>query len=121
WTYRVQFTYLVALIEQSSVKLDFENTPRPAGRTLIACQRMVDRLKVTLKAELEALKTGQPISTDGEPKTPKTPKRKSKAANDGEKNASPKKRGRPAKGKTATKDNEVKGEELNDGDVKMEF
>ncbi|KAF2656062.1 hypothetical protein K491DRAFT_570081, partial [Lophiostoma macrostomum CBS 122681] len=100
WTDRERLVYLVALVEQSAPKLDYNNTPRPNGRSKIACERMVQRLKDTLKEDLVALKAGQPTATEDSgtvktPKTPKTPKRKTKAVGDEE--GSPKKRGRPAK------------------------
>ncbi|KAF2876724.1 hypothetical protein BDV95DRAFT_462471, partial [Massariosphaeria phaeospora] len=96
WGDKERLVYLFALIEQSNVKLDFANTPRPNGRTLIACQRMFDRLKGTLKDDLEALKAGDSIN-EATVKTPKTPKRK-KAIDEGDDNgeteATPTKRGR---------------------------
>lgn len=75
-----QLVYLVALVEQSAPKLDFkvsishpgfrrdvanadteQETPRPNGRTQIACERMVQRLKDTLKDDLVALKAGHAV------------------------------------------------------------
>ena len=113
-----------------------QECPRPNGRTLVACQLMVGRLKNALKDDLEALKAGAAVGdqagvpagvrNENIPKTPKTPsKRKSKAA-DGD--GSPKKRGRPAK-KSAEKveeddmepentvENTVKEEPIDDADL----
>ncbi|KAF2244693.1 hypothetical protein BU26DRAFT_84453 [Trematosphaeria pertusa] len=109
WTDKERLTYLFALIDNTGVKLDYNTTPRPNGRSVIACQRMVDRLKGTLKDELEALKAGDPIGNvtpkkarangngdgDGEKKTPTKRKTKGEANVDGE--GSPKKRGRKKK------------------------
>jgi hypothetical protein len=134
--------YLFALMEQTGAKLDykvctsfflyhsslakrtFQNTPRPNGRSEIACQRMVDRLKTTIKDELEALRAGDPIGDVTPKKTPKsTPKRKAPAKKDGEADGegSPKKRGRKkntstdvnadAEGKTKEAAGEVKAED----------
>ncbi|CAN9210059.1 unnamed protein product [Alternaria alternata] len=100
------------------------NTPRPAGRSIIACQRMIDRLKkATLKDELEALtSSGDPGTNDstGTPKkkTPTPRKRKAKgdaaAAAEGEANVkTPTKRGR--KKKEVGRD--LTDEEIVDGDL----
>jgi hypothetical protein len=104
------------LIENSGVKFDFnvsyavlqssrlilislEATPRPNGRTVVACQRMMDRLKSTLKTELEAFHAGNPIVEGTPKKTPTPRKRKSKDAEaSGDAEASPTKRGRKKKG-----------------------
>ncbi|EDU41280.1 hypothetical protein PtrSN002B_010577 [Pyrenophora tritici-repentis] len=104
WTDKERLTYLFALIEKSNVKFDYNATPRPEGRTVVACQRMMERLKSTLKNELEALYEGRPI----EERTPKkaiptsTPrKRKAKAADaDAESPTTPSKRGRKNKNKS---------------------
>jgi hypothetical protein len=61
---------------------------------------MVERLNLTLKDELEALKTGAPVGDSIPKKTSKsTPKRKTPAKAGGEADAdgSPKKRGRKKK------------------------
>jgi hypothetical protein len=96
---------------------------------------MVERLKNTLKDDLEALKAGQAVAVDGaapktpkkakapkdpnEPKTPRTPKRK--AATDGE-DGTPKKRGRPKKNADEDVDTVVKGEiEMDHAAVKQEL
>ncbi|KAL1609717.1 hypothetical protein SLS59_001226 [Nothophoma quercina] len=106
WTDRERLAYLVSLIEHSDTKFNFKTAPLPVGRTAIACERMVGRLKNTLKAELEALKAGQPMPADGDTpkatpkKTPTPRKRKGKedgAEANGDAEGSPKKRGRPKK------------------------
>jgi hypothetical protein len=73
-----------------------QNTPRPAGRSIIACQRMMDRLKGTLKNELEALKSGQPIDESTPKKSPAKTPRKRKPKGDAD-DATPAKRGRKKK------------------------
>ncbi|KAF2271274.1 uncharacterized protein EI97DRAFT_388256 [Westerdykella ornata] len=121
WTDRERLVYLVALMEKSAVgKLDFKSTPRPQGRSEIACQRMIDRLKVTLKDDLEKLKAGQEIDAgDAAPKTPKTPsKRKTKAAAD--EGGSPKKRGRKNKVAEAEDGQGADGGNAGDG-IKQEL
>lgn len=80
-----------------------QNTPRPGGRSVIACKARVERLVKTLKDDLEALRAGQPIA-DGDNNTPKkktaagTP-RKRKAKGEGAEgvNGTPTKRGRKKK------------------------
>jgi hypothetical protein len=113
---RQKLTYLFVLIENSNVKFEYnvsafssristpsltlnQTTPRPAGRSVIACQRMIDRLKGTLKNELEALKAGNPIEEGTPKKAASTPrKRKGKdAENNGDAEASPTKKGRKKK------------------------
>ncbi|KAF2656061.1 hypothetical protein K491DRAFT_778326 [Lophiostoma macrostomum CBS 122681] len=105
WSDREKLVYLYALMEASSTgSFNYNACPKPAGRTLVACQLMVGRLKNALKDDLEALKAGDPIAAeDGvpkgvrTPKTPKTPKTPSKRKTKGaEEDGSPKKRGRPA-------------------------
>ncbi|KAH8727966.1 hypothetical protein GQ44DRAFT_725006 [Phaeosphaeriaceae sp. PMI808] len=109
WTDKERLTFLFALVDSSGVKFNFAATPRPVGRSVIACQRMVERLKATLKDELEALMAGQPIEgggtskKTGAPRTPKSAtKRKNKGQEDanGEEKASPTKRGRKKKAVT---------------------
>ncbi|OAG16632.1 hypothetical protein CC77DRAFT_1065080 [Alternaria alternata] len=125
WTDKERLTYLFTLIENSNVKFDYNNTPRPAGRSIIACQRMIDRLKkAALKDEVEALTSGDPGTNDstGTPKKTPTPrKRKAKggaaaaaAAAEGEADVkTPTKRGRKKKelGRDLT------DEEIVDGDL----
>ncbi|RYO48877.1 hypothetical protein AA0113_g9915 [Alternaria arborescens] len=123
WTDKERLTYLFSLIENSNVKFDYNNTPRPAGRSIIACQRMIDRLKkATLKDELEALTSGDPGTNDstGTPKKKTTTPRKRKAKGDaaaaveGEATVkTPTKRGR--KKKEAERD--LTDEEIVDGDL----
>lgn len=109
-----------SLYHPSLAKQISQNTPRPSGRSEIACQRMVERLKTTIKDELEALKAGNPIGDVTPKKTPKsTPKRKAPAKKDGEADGegSPKKRSRKKKTdadaevKTKEADSEAKAEE----------
>ncbi|KAI4914804.1 hypothetical protein J4E90_004838 [Alternaria incomplexa] len=99
WTDKERLVYLFALIEKSNITFDYNNTPRPAGRSVIACQRMMGRLKDTLKNELEALMSGNPIEEDTPKKTSTPRKRKAKgeAAADGEGEVTPAKRGRKKK------------------------
>ncbi|KAF2106297.1 hypothetical protein BDV96DRAFT_508118 [Lophiotrema nucula] len=111
WTERERIAYLFCLLENTGGKLDYNATPLPNGRSLIACQRMVDRLKDQYKAEIAAIKNGDPMpgaapATEGEgegtPAKP-TPKRGRKAAakEDGDQEGTPTKRprGRPSKKK----------------------
>ncbi|KAF2853943.1 hypothetical protein T440DRAFT_546356 [Plenodomus tracheiphilus IPT5] len=134
WTDKERLTYLYALLETSNTKLDFHSTPRPAGRSLIACQRMMERLKLTLKDELEALKAGVPLPENNSnnggagKKTPSTTPRKRKtkgdAGADGE--ATPTKRGRKKKDVVEDKGDDEEGDlgikaETKDEDVEPEL
>lgn len=96
-----------------------QNTPLPIGRTVIACQRMVERLKATLKPELEALKGGSAAAvgeddTPTAPNTTTTPKHKADAD---DLDVTPTKRGRKKKIDTdAEPETEVKIKEEPDVD-----
>ncbi|PSN64283.1 hypothetical protein BS50DRAFT_590122 [Corynespora cassiicola Philippines] len=108
WSDGERFGYLLALFDAtvaSGAKIDYANAPRPEGRSAIACQRMIERLRASYKAELEAVKNGQSTAN-----TSPGSKRKAKAAHEGDVDAdgSPKKRGRGRpKKKTAA---EIKAE-----------
>ncbi|KAF3050929.1 hypothetical protein E8E11_008198 [Didymella keratinophila] len=130
WSDRERLAYLVSLIEHSDTKFNFKTAPLPAGRSVIACERMVGRLKNTLAAELEALKAGTPMPTANSGDTPKTtPKkaatpRKRKGKEGGETNGdadgSPTKKGcgRPKKAAAAPAAEDV--EEVVKSEVKEE-
>ncbi|KAL6710571.1 hypothetical protein ACN47E_008619 [Coniothyrium glycines] len=109
WTDKERLTYLFALIDVSAVKFNYQSAPRPAGRSLIACQRMVERLRGTLKDELEALKGGVAVTEDAgkgvEKKGGVARKRKGTSDEGGQ---VPRKRGRKGKGG-------VEGKVQNDG------
>ncbi|KAF1916186.1 hypothetical protein BDU57DRAFT_496516 [Ampelomyces quisqualis] len=98
WTDKERLTYLFALIDNSNIKFDYNSTPRPAGRSIIACQRMMDRLKSTVKPDLAALTNTAPIQalTPRKPAAPGTPKStgRKRKANHAEVDATPTKRGR---------------------------
>ncbi|CAE6997033.1 hypothetical protein CFE70_000413 [Pyrenophora teres f. teres 0-1] len=122
WTDKERLTYLFALIENANVKFDYNTTPRPAGRSIIACQRMMERLKQTLKTELEALYEGKPI----EERTPKkaapasTPrKRKVKADADAETPTTPTKRGRKNKSEAIVEEEEADADADADDEEKV--
>lgn len=127
-----QLTYLFALIENSNIKFDYnaspplphpqtcpltqppQNTLRPAGRSVIACQRMMERMKLTLKDELEALKSGAPIQDSTPKKAVSTPrKRAAKENGDG----TPTKRGRKKKAEVQV---EAEADDEEQVDVKPE-
>ncbi|KAJ4375077.1 hypothetical protein N0V83_002157 [Neocucurbitaria cava] len=59
WTDREVLVYLWALVEKSGAKFDYNNTPRPGNRTVIAGQRKIARLATDLKDDLVALRSGQ--------------------------------------------------------------
>jgi hypothetical protein len=84
--------------------LPLQNTPRPAGRSVIACQRMMERLKGTLKTELDALMSGDPIGEGTPKKTGATTPRKRKAK--GDEVGTPAKRGRKKKEEEVVEDAE---------------
>ncbi|KAF2123401.1 hypothetical protein P153DRAFT_352286 [Dothidotthia symphoricarpi CBS 119687] len=122
WTDKERLTYLFALIDNASMKFDYANTPRPQGRSVIACQRMVERLKGTLKTELEALQTGQQI--EGTPKkgvvgTGTGTPRKRKANSSAAEGASPAKRGRKKKSEEVVREEDEEDEEEEEGMVNV--
>ncbi|KAF9696809.1 hypothetical protein EKO04_005591 [Ascochyta lentis] len=66
WTDRERLAYLLSLLEHSDGKLNLKTSPLPAGRSAIACERMLGRLKASLREELNALKSGLPMpATNG--------------------------------------------------------
>jgi hypothetical protein len=67
------------------VPIDWKKAPIPEGRTLIACQRMLQRAKDSVKAETTVLKGGA-----GNDSTPKRGRKK--AAENGTPKTTPKKR-----------------------------
>ncbi|KAF1833207.1 hypothetical protein BDW02DRAFT_624245 [Decorospora gaudefroyi] len=106
WTDRQRLAYYFTLVEHSNVKLDFTNSPRPPGKSIGACRIMVDRLKGTLKAELEALRSGHESGgSDAPGKKPAETSRKRKVEVDGTLTS---KRGRKAKSGVATEEEEEK-------------
>ncbi|KAJ4346338.1 uncharacterized protein N0V89_010267 [Didymosphaeria variabile] len=129
WTDKERLVYLLGVLESAGTKLDYKNAPRPNGRSEIACERMIGRIKTAYKAELEALKAGQPFGSESTPRkkpgrkakgdnegTPSTPKRKAKgAAEEGEDEdgGSPTKKGKKAA------DAEIKAEVKDELDDEM--
>lgn len=100
-----------------------QSAPVPAGRNVSGCTQKIRKVKNALKAEIDALKAGIPITaaTEGAlSKKPATPrKRKPKADDEGnDAEITPKKgRGRPKK-KAATPEIEEDQEDLG---IKSEF
>ncbi|CAI6335302.1 unnamed protein product [Periconia digitata] len=117
WTDKERLVYLYALVEQTGIKPDYKNTPRPNNRTELACERMIGRLKNTLKDELDALKAGtyggDEVVTPRKRKTPAKDKSKDDQVN-GDADGSPKKRGRKKK-----VDIEAAKKDAADADAKM--
>ncbi|UPX09496.1 uncharacterized protein EKO05_0000185 [Ascochyta rabiei] len=58
WTDRERLAYLLSLLEHSGAKPNIKTAPLPSGRSVIACERMLSRLKAALKGELDALRDG---------------------------------------------------------------
>jgi hypothetical protein len=136
-----QLAYLVSLIEHSDTKFNFkvplspfpsplihttnktpQTAPLPPGRSVIACERMVGRLKTTLSAELAALKAGVPLPVATGSETPRkgagtgTPRKRKVGGVKGEEGdelgeGSPKKKGRKKKGSVGAEVVGVKKEE----------
>lgn len=93
-------------MESFSGKPDFKNSPLPSGRTPLACERMVGRLRDSYKDDIAALRAGMPlpVADDGTAagNSKKSPvKRKPKAEGAGA-DGSPKKR--KSKGEAADAD-----------------
>lgn len=53
-----------------------QNAPRPEGKTVGACRIMVDRLKGTLKSDIEALRNSTSMPDGTPPKVPTTPRKR---------------------------------------------
>ena len=148
-----QLVYLLSVIEAGNVQLDYnvsipvftmkpgvlllgralliditQNAPVPAGRNVNGCRQKINKTKLALKPEIDALKAGSPIAAavttpaGGTPtKKAATPlKRKPKTDDEGNTGeVTPKKgRGRPKKNKEPTPEAEEDQEDLG---IKPEF
>lgn len=73
-----------------------QNAPVPPGRNVSACLQKINKMKNALRAEIDALKTGEPLPTSTAEATPRKRKAKAKGedANGDAADGSPKKRGR---------------------------
>ncbi|KAH6643738.1 hypothetical protein C7974DRAFT_407453 [Boeremia exigua] len=106
WTDRELLAYIVSAIEHSNAAISFSTAPAPVGRKKSACVVKINKLKKELKADMDLLAAGQPMSCVTVGSHQGKPVRKRKAE-DGE-GETPKKRGR---GKKAVEsDREVKQE-----------
>ncbi|KAJ4312076.1 hypothetical protein N0V94_007641 [Neodidymelliopsis sp. IMI 364377] len=113
WTDREVLVYLLSTIEYSNIKLDFINAPHPPGRNASGCAQKIGRVKKALKKEIEALKSGVPVSgaeVEGG-------KRKRKAES-GEEDGKARKRGRARKVVEREEEEEIREsvEEVEDRD-----
>ncbi|KAI4640028.1 hypothetical protein J4E93_008828 [Alternaria ventricosa] len=107
WTEHEVLVYLLNVIDTTGVQLDYNNAPVPAGRNVNGCRQKINKTKVALKPEMDAIKAGVPLAgaADGTPtntptKKAATPrKRKAKVDEEGnETEVTPKKgRGRTKK------------------------
>jgi hypothetical protein len=148
-----QLVYLLSVIEAGNVQLDYnvsipvytmkpsvlllgralliditQNAPVPAGRNVNGCRQKINKTKLALKPEIDALKAGSPIAaaittpTGGTPTKKAATPRKRKPKTDDEGNdaeITPKKgRGRPKK-KAATPEIEIE-EDQEDLGIKSE-
>ncbi|CAN9467830.1 hypothetical protein J4E82_010733 [Alternaria postmessia] len=128
WTEHEVLVYLLSVIEAGNVQLDYNNAPVPAGRNVNGCRQKINKTKLALKPEIDALKAGSPIAAavttpaGGTPtKKAATPlKRKPKTDDEGNTGeVTPKKgRGRPKKNKEPTPEAEEDQEDLG---IKSEF
>ncbi|RYO48876.1 hypothetical protein AA0113_g9916 [Alternaria arborescens] len=128
WTEHEVLVYLLSVIEAGNVQLDYNNAPVPAGRNVNGCRQKMNKTKLALKPEIDALKAGSPIAAvvttpaGGTPtKKAATPrKRKPKTDNEGNTGeVTPKKgRGRPKKNKEPAPEAEEDQEDLG---IKPEF
>ncbi|KAI8938766.1 hypothetical protein NX059_004632 [Plenodomus lindquistii] len=104
WSDRELLVYLFGLVEFSQAKLDIKNAPRPNGRTIRACEQKISGLKSHLKADLEALRAGAPLTVgDGTPVAKKGRKRKGASE---EAEETPTKRGRAKKSEVQAHDDD---------------
>ncbi|CAN9215463.1 unnamed protein product [Alternaria alternata] len=128
WTEHEVLVYLLSVIEAGNVQLDYNNAPVPAGRNVNGCRQKINKTKLALKPEIDALKAGSPIAaaittpTGGTPTKKAATPRKRKPKTDDEGNdaeITPKKgRGRPKK-KAATPEIEIE-EDQEDLGIKSE-
>ncbi|KAF1931778.1 uncharacterized protein M421DRAFT_2410 [Didymella exigua CBS 183.55] len=99
--------------ERANTKFNFKTAPLPPGRTLIACERMLGRLKTALKSELDALSGGARMPGDSSigkaaRKSAVPRKRKGRDENEGE--GGPVKKGRRAKDAAVKDEDDEEGE-----------
>ncbi|RYN19780.1 hypothetical protein AA0112_g10985 [Alternaria arborescens] len=128
WTEHEVLVYLLSVIEAGNVQLDYNNAPVPAGRNVNGCRQKMNKTKLALKPEIDALKAGSPIAAavttpaGGTPTKKAATPRKRKPKTDDEGNTgevTPKKgRGRPKKNKEPTPEAEEDQEDLG---IKSEF
>ncbi|KAH8727967.1 hypothetical protein GQ44DRAFT_770026 [Phaeosphaeriaceae sp. PMI808] len=108
WNEHEVLVYLLSAIEYSNAKIDYANAPAPAGRNPNGCSQKMNKIKIALRAEIDAIKNGGAA----EPQTKDTPKkaagrkRKSAAVED-DSDISPKKRER-TKSASAEGEDEIK-------------
>ncbi|KAH6840477.1 hypothetical protein B0T12DRAFT_400077 [Alternaria alternata] len=128
WTEHEVLVYLLNVIEAGNVQLDYNIAPVPAGRNVNGCRQKINKTKLALKPEIDALKAGSPIAAavttpaGGTPTKKAATPRKRKPKTDDEGNTgevTPKKgRGRPKKNKEPTPGAEEDQEDLG---IKSEF
>ncbi|CAN9200955.1 unnamed protein product [Alternaria alternata] len=128
WTEHEVLVYLLNVIEAGNVQLDYNIAPVPAGRNVNGCRQKINKTKLALKPEIDALKAGSPIAAavttpaGGTPTKKAATPRKRKPKTDDEGNTgevTPKKgRGRPKKNKEPTPEAEEDQEDLG---IKSEF
>ncbi|KAL1794387.1 hypothetical protein ACET3X_007808 [Alternaria dauci] len=122
WTEREFLVYLLSALDSANIQIDYNSAPVPAGRNANGCRQKINKTKLALKPEIDALKAGLPIAAaftspvDGSPtKKAVTPrKRKPKADDEGNTGeVTPKKaRGRPKKNKEPAPKTEEDQQEL---------
>ncbi|OAL52009.1 hypothetical protein IQ07DRAFT_642892 [Pyrenochaeta sp. DS3sAY3a] len=118
WTDTQVLAYLLSVIECSKTKLDFNNAPVPAGRTIGGCTQKINKLRVAMRAEIDAIKAGHAASataTVGDISPPKKGRAKRKASEDADVESPPKKK-RGGKKKAISPD-VVEEEEEQKGDI----
>jgi hypothetical protein len=110
-----QLVYLLSAIEHSGTKIDFavslntrtrfpilklthlQNAPAPVGRNANGCVQKMFKIKNALRAEIDAIKNGDPLAPAAETTPKKAGVRNRKATADEDGLATSKKRGRAKK------------------------
>ncbi|KAF2031896.1 hypothetical protein EK21DRAFT_37690, partial [Setomelanomma holmii] len=99
WGDAEKIAYLIVLCEnEGKIESKIAGAPIPAGRSIVSCKKLLWRLKVKHKDDIEKIKAGQaltatPASSDGDAK-PKTPRKRKSKVEDGNEDdeGSPKKK-----------------------------
>jgi hypothetical protein len=87
--------------------MHLQNSPAPVGRNANGCVQKMFKIKIALRAEIDAIKNGDPLAPAAEATPKKAAGRKRKAATDEDGEVTPKKRGRAKKNAAPKAESEV--------------